>query len=64
MWFSVGYKAEPMKRINQLFKKGYIKDKKFKGGELIEIEPEMPTGSFNYFIERNSVYSTAKGKVC
>jgi len=62
MWFSVGYKAEvdAMKRINQLIKDGYIKDKKFKQVELIEIEPETPAGYFNYFIEKNAVYERAR----
>jgi hypothetical protein len=62
MWFSVGYKAEAdaMKRINQLVRKGYIKDKKFKEVELIEVEPETPAGYFNYFIERNAVYERAR----
>ncbi len=61
MWFSVGYKAEvdALKRINDLIAGGVITDPKYKTVELVEIQPETPTGYFNYFVERGEVYENA-----
>lgn len=62
MWFSVGYKAEvdAMKRINRLVEKGSLEG--FKFVDILEVEPETPAGYFNYFIERQSVFDSAREK--
>lgn len=62
MWFSVGYKAEvdAMKRINRLVEKGAISDPEYKFVDLLEVEPPTPAGYFNYFIEREGVFDSAR----
>ena len=62
MWFSVGYKAEvdAMKRINRLVHQKRLEG--FNFVDILEVEPETPAGYFNYFIERQAVFDSARAK--
>ena len=64
MWFSVAYKAEidAMKRINKLIADDKINDPEYKLVDIQEVEPETPAGYFNYFIEREAVFESARQK--
>jgi hypothetical protein len=61
MWFSAGYKAEvdTLLQINGLVKAGHL-GADFKEVDLIEVAPKRPAGFFNYFIERESVFDSAR----
>jgi hypothetical protein len=61
MWFSAGYKAEvdTLLQINGLVKEGHL-GTGFKEVDLIEVAPQRPAGFFDYFIERERVFDSAR----
>lgn len=61
MWFSASYKAETagMARINDLIEAGRLTDDKYRYVDLVEVAAPTPSGYFNYFGERPTVFQDA-----